>query len=105
MPKKVAVIDMVFSIQGRGTVIALPKEENWHLSPGEALHRRERIQIRMKNGRLLRTFIKDIDLITRGRDEGSVGLVLPRSARREDIEDGSELWLERAGTQPLLEPR
>jgi predicted tellurium resistance membrane protein TerC len=36
MPKKVATIDTVFSIDGIGTVIALPKEDQWALDPPQA---------------------------------------------------------------------
>ena len=35
MPKKVATIEMVFSIDGIGTVLALPKEDEWSLDPKE----------------------------------------------------------------------
>ena len=104
MPKKVAIIDGVFSIQGIGTAIALPKEDQWALDPKEPIHRRERIQIRTRNGGCLSTFIKGIEMINRGRDRGGLALSLPRPITPEDIPEGSELWLERDGTEPLLEP-
>jgi len=104
MPKRVATIDAVFSIDGRGTVVALPKEDQWTLNPDEPIHRRERIQIRTQSGGCLSTFIRDIEMINRGRDRGSVAFSLPRSIRPEDIPAGSELWLERDGVEPLIEP-
>ena len=104
MPKRVAKIDAVFSIDGIGTVIALPKEDQWTLDPQETIHRRERIQIRMQSGSSLLTFIRDIEMINRGRERGSVAFSLPRSIRAEDIPAGSELWLERDGVEPLIEP-
>src|SRR5688500_11741194 len=98
MPKKVATIDTVFSIDGRGTVIALPNEDQWTLDPNEQIHRRERIQIRTRSGGCVSTFIRDIEVINRGHDRGSVAFILPRSITPEDIPAGSELWLERDGT-------
>lgn len=104
MPKRVTIIDAVFSIDGVGTVIALSKEDTWAIDPQEQIHRRERIQIRTQNGGFLSTFIQDIQMINRGRERGSVAFSLPRSIRAEDIPAGSELWLERDGTEPLVEP-
>src|SRR4051812_9978289 len=103
MPKKVATIDAVFSIDGIGTVIALPKEDQWALDPGERIHRRERIQIRTQSGGCLSTFIRDIEMINSGRDHGGIAFSLPRSIVPEDVPAGSELWLERDGTKPLIE--
>ena len=103
MPKKVATIDAVFSIDGIGTVIALQKEDQWALDPKEQIHRRERIQIRTQSGGCLSTFILDIEMINRGRDRGGVAFSLPRSIIPEDVPAGSELWLERDGTEPLIE--
>ena len=102
MPKKVATIDTVFSIDGIGTVIALPKEDQWALDPAERIHRRERIQIRTPSGGCLSTFIRDIEMINGGRDRGSVAFSLPRSIMPEDVPAGSELWLERDGTEPVV---
>jgi hypothetical protein len=104
MPKRVATIDTVFSIDGIGTVVALPNEDQWTLDPTERIHRRERIQIRTQSGGCLSTFIRDIEMIDRGRERGGVCFSLPRSVAPEDIPDGSELWLERDGTEPLIEP-
>ena len=103
MPKRVAKIDGVFSIDGIGTVIALPKEDEWQIAPTESIHRRERIQIRAPGGHCVSTFIRDIEMINRGRDRGGVCFSLPRSVGARDIPDGSELWLERDGTEPLIE--
>jgi len=102
MPKKVATIDQVFSIQGMGTVIALPKEDQWTLAPSEVMHSKERIQIRTPDGRCIVTFIKNIKFINRGRDHGSLCFSLPHPIKAEDIPEGSELWLERDGSDPLL---
>jgi len=104
MPKKVAIIDAVFSIDGIGTVIALPTEKQWALASDEAIHRRERIQIRTKSVGCLSIFIRDIEMINRGRERSGVCFSLPRSVTPQDVPDGSELWLERDGTQPLIEP-
>jgi hypothetical protein len=104
MPKKVATIDAVFSIDGIGTVIALPKEDQWALDPRERIHRRERIQIRTPGGGCLSTYIRDIEMINRGRDHGGITFSLPRSVKSEDIPAGSEIWLERDGTEPMIEP-
>jgi hypothetical protein len=79
MPKRVATIDAVFSIDGIGTVITLPKEDQWTLDPQEKIHRRERIQIRTQSGVCLSTYIRDIEMINRGRERGSVAFSLPRS--------------------------
>ncbi|MBA4146671.1 MAG: hypothetical protein H0X66_01050 [Verrucomicrobia bacterium] len=103
MPKKVATIDGVYSIDNIETVIALPQEDQWLIAPTESIHRRERIQIRTPNGRCISTFIRDIEMINRGRDRGGVCFCLPRSVVAEDISNGSELWLERDGEEPLLE--
>jgi hypothetical protein len=104
MPKRVATIDAVFSIDGIGTVIAFPKEDRWTLDPKERIHRRERIQIRTQSGSCFSTFIRDVEMINRGRDRGSVAFSLPRSILPQDIPAGSELWLERDGIEPLIEP-
>ena len=103
MPKRVATIDAVFSIDGIGTVIALAKEDQWTLDPREGICRRERIQIRTTGGGCLTTFIKEIEMINRGRERGSVAFSLPSSITADEIPAGSELWLERDGTEPLLE--
>jgi len=103
MPKRVTTIDAVFSIDGIGTVIALPKEDQWALDPQEKIHRRERIQIRTPDGRCLATFIRDIQFINRGREQGGVAFTLSRSIRAEDVPVSSELWLERDGAEPLME--
>ena len=102
MPKKVAIIDAVFSLDGIGTVIAVPKEDQWALDPKEQIHRHELIQIRTQSGGCLSTFIRDIEMINRGRDRGGVAFSLPRSIQPEDVPAGSELWLERDGTEPLI---
>lgn len=104
MPKKVATIDTVFSIDGIGTVIAMPKEDQWTLDPQEAVFRRERIQIRTPSGDCLSTFVRNIEMINRGRECGSIAFSLPDSIRVEDVPAGSELWLERDGKEPLIEP-
>lgn len=103
MPKRVAIIDAVFLIDGIGTVIALPKEDQWALDPRESIHRRERIQIRTRGGGCVSTFIRGIEMINRGRDRGGIAFSLPRSIRVEDVPVGSELWLERDGTEPVIE--
>ncbi len=103
MPKKVTTIDAVFSIEGMGTVIALQKEDQWALDSKERICRRERIQIRTLGGGCIATFIRDIQMINRGRDRGSVAFSLPSSIVPEDIPVGSELWLERDGTESLIE--
>jgi hypothetical protein len=102
MPKKVAKIDMVYSIDGIGTVIALPKEDEWLIDPTEVIHRRERIQIRTPSGHCVSTFIREIEMINRGRDRGGACFSLPLSITPQDIPDGSELWLERDGTDPMI---
>jgi hypothetical protein len=103
MPKRVAIIDAVFSIDGIGTVMSLPKEDLWTLDPQEKIHRRERIQIRTPSGECLSTFIRGIEMINRGRERGGVAFSLPSSIRVEDVPAGSELWLERDGKEPLIE--
>jgi hypothetical protein len=102
MPKPVATIDAVFSIDGRGTVIALPKEDQWMLDPKEKIYKHERIQIRRIDGRILSTFIKEIEVVNRGRDQGGIAFCLPSSITADEILPGSELWLERDGTEPLF---
>jgi len=84
-------------------VIALPKEAEWELVK-EQIYRRERIQIRTRTGGCISTYIRDIEFINRGADQGSVAFCLPASITREDVPEGSELWLERDGTEPLIEP-
>lgn len=103
MAKMVAIIDTVFEIDGVGTVIVLPKEDQWAIDAGEQIHRRERIQIRTPSGGCFSTFIRDFEMINRGRDRGSVAFSLPAAFVPEDVPSGSELWLERDGTEPLLE--
>jgi translation elongation factor EF-Tu-like GTPase len=104
VPKKVATIEAVFSIDGMGTVIALPNEEQWELASNERIHRGERIQIRTRSGVHLSTFVKGIEMINRGREKDGIGFSLPRSITPQNIPDGSELWLERDGIEPLIEP-
>ncbi len=104
MPKKVATIDLVLSIDGIGTVIALPNEEEWAIGSQERIHRRERIQIRTQSGVCISTFIKDIEMISLRDRRGSVAFSLPSSIKAEDLSEGSQLWLERDGNEPLIEP-
>jgi hypothetical protein len=104
VPTRVAKIDAVFSIDGIGTVVALPKEADWQLEPKEPIHRRERIQIRTPGGGCISTYVREFEMINRGRAQGSVAFSLPRSIRKEDVPEGSELWLERDGTEPVIEP-
>jgi hypothetical protein len=104
MPKRVAIIDTVFSIDGIGTVVALPNEDHWSLDPKEKICRRERIQIRTPNGSCLSTFIRAIEMINRGRERSGIAFSLPHSIMPGDIPAGSELWLERDGVEPLIEP-
>ena len=103
MPKRVALIDMVFPIEGRGTVISLLKDEHWSLDSNEAIYPRKRIQIRKPDGSRLSTLIKDIDAINRGKGRYGFAFSLPKEVAKADIPDGSELWLERDGTEPLIE--
>lgn len=103
MPRKVAIIDAVFSIDGIGTVIAMPNEDQWALDPQESIHRHERIQIRTQSGACVSTFIRNIGMMNRGRERGGVCFSLPRSVHAEDVPAGSELWLERDGVEPLIE--
>jgi hypothetical protein len=102
MPKKVAIIDAVFSIDGIGTLIALPNQDEWALDPEEPIHRGERIQIRTHAGDCVSTYIRNIEMINRGRDRGGLAFSLPRSLLPEDVPLGSELWLERDGTERLI---
>jgi hypothetical protein len=104
MPKKVAVIDSVFSIDGIGTVICLPKEDQWSIPADEKIQRRERIQIRTPSGRSIQTFINSIEMVNRGREHGSIAFSLPKHIAQGDVPVGSELWLERDGIDPVLEP-
>src|SRR5690348_13939036 len=104
MPKKVAVIDLAVAIEGIGTVICLPKEDCWCIPPEETIRRRERIQIRTPAGTSISTFIREIEMINRGRERGSVSFSLPASIAPDDVPEGSELWLERDGLEPVLEP-
>jgi hypothetical protein len=104
MPKKVAMIDAVFSIDGVGTVVALADEAKWELNPKEPIHRRERIQIRTRSGSCLCTFIRDIEMINRGRERCSIAISLPAAIKLEDVPEGSEVWLERDGVEPVLQP-
>jgi len=105
MPKRVSIIDVVFSIEGRGTVIALPHESAWSIAKSEVIHRRERIQIRTPSGGCISTFVREIEMVNRGHpSRGSVAFLLPGTIRRDDIPEGSELWLERDGGKPLIEP-
>jgi hypothetical protein len=97
MPQKVAKIDRVFSIKSVGTVIALPREDEWLMAPATAIRNSERIQIRTPEGHCISTFIRSIELIRRNPEEGSVCFSLPHPIAVEDIPDGSELWLERDG--------
>ena len=103
MPKKVAVIDTVFFIEGTGTILCLPKEEFWSLKPGEDIYRRERIQIRRPDGTYVSTYIKNLEFINRGRENGSISLSLPHDISPNDIPSGSELWLERDDNEPVLD--
>ena len=104
MPKRVAVIDSVFAIDGIGTVICLPKEDQWSIPADEKIRSRERIQIRTPAGRSIRTFNKAIEMVNRGRERGSVAFSLPEPIAQDDVPAGSELWLERDGVDPVIEP-
>ncbi|HEV2693688.1 MAG TPA: hypothetical protein VG347_12415 [Verrucomicrobiae bacterium] len=104
MPKRAAIIDTVFSIDGIGTVVALPNEDWRSLNPKERIFRRERIQIRTPSGSCLSTFIRAIEMINRVREQGGIAFSRPSSIMPMDIPAGSELWLERDGTEPLIEP-
>ena len=97
MSQKVAKIDRVFSIKSMGTVIALPKEDDWLIAPDTAIRSSDRIQIRTPEGHCISTFIKSIELIRRNPEEGSVCFSLPHPIAVEDIPEGSELWLEPDG--------
>jgi len=98
------MIDEVFSIDGIGTVVALADEAEWELNPKEPIHRRERIQIRTRSGSCLSTFIWNIEMINRGRERCGIALLLPTAIKPGDIPEGSEIWLERDGVEPVLEP-
>lgn len=102
MPKKVARIDAVFAIDGIGTVIAMPKEGEWSIDASEPIHRRERIQIRTPDGGRIETFIKNIEMINRGRERRGVCFSLPKNITPESVVPGSELWLERDDNSPLI---
>ena len=104
MPKKVAVIELALSLEGIGTVIALPREDQWAIRLDEPIHRHERIQIRTPGGGVISTFFRDIEMINRGRKRGGVTFSLPHSIKPGEIPEGSELWLERDGIEPLIEP-
>src|SRR6202012_5515354 len=100
----VTLIDNVFSIEGVGTIIALPKEDQWAIDPKEEIYRRERIQIRMLSGNCFSPFMRESEMINRGRKRGSIAFGLPASIKAQDIPEGSELWLARDGAEPLIEP-
>lgn len=102
MPTLVSSIDDVFAVEGVGTVICLPKEEHWALPATEAIHSKERIQIRKPDGQIISTFIKEIVSMNRGRERGSVAFLLPSIIEKSDVPDGSVLWLERNGSVPML---
>jgi hypothetical protein len=103
MPKRVSTIDLAISIQGLGTVIWLPDQSEWSIAASEAIHRRERIQIRTLAGGCISTFVKDIPMISR-RPPSGISLLLPPPILPDDLPERSELWLERDGTEPLIEP-
>lgn len=81
----------------------MPSMNVWALPPDECIHRRERVQIRRPNDDCLSTFIKDIEMINRGRKGSGVCFSLPAIIAPENIPAGSELWLERDGKEPLAE--
>ena len=62
------------------------------------------IQIRTPAGTSISTFIREIEMINRGRERGSVSFSLPAPIAPDDVPEGSELWLERDGLEPVLEP-
>jgi len=64
-PRKLPPSMECFSIDGIGTVLALPTEDQWDIDPKELILRRERIQIRTRSGNCLSTFIRDIEMINR----------------------------------------
>ena len=104
MPKLIAKTDQVLEIEGRGTFVCLPKEDAWDLDPTATIHKRERIQIRTPEGRLIETYIKEIEFINRGRGRGGIALLLPREFSKRDVPESSEVWLQRNGDEPIIEP-
>jgi hypothetical protein len=103
MPKLLTKIDLVMGIQGRGTVLCLPKEENWAIPRNEKVYRNELIFVRTPDGGTISTRIKDIELINRGIEKGSIAFCLPAGIQSDEIPVGSEIWLVRDGAEPVFE--
>ena len=78
MPKKVATIDGVFSIDRIGTVIALPTEDQWDIDPKELTWFEERIQSEPQTGATILSALSSKDRI------------LPPARYAVDFRDGYE---------------
>ena len=104
MSKLLTKTDLIIKSTGSGLILCLPKEEKWQIKPPEKIHKRERIEVRMPSGKVIQTFIKDIVMINRGRENGSIALLLPKSIKPEDVPEQSEIWLLRNDDKPVIEP-
>jgi hypothetical protein len=104
MPKKVATIAQVFWVRGVGTVIGLPPFEHWSIPQTDQIHRYERIRIKKPTGEHIVTYIQSIEAADDGTQTGRICFSLPRTVFPEHLPPNCELWLEREGSDPVIEP-
>jgi hypothetical protein len=105
MPKRIGLIKVAISVEGTGTIIGLASDHEWFLDPTQAVHRRERIQIRTPEGKCLSTYIQRMSVLHAAAQPVCTCFILPGDDMALDIPQGSELWLERdEGAEPVLEP-
>ncbi|MCH7227430.1 hypothetical protein [Haloferula sp. A504] len=102
MPKLLCKIIDSFSIEGRGTVIALESMYEWRIPRSEPVHRREVIRILRPDQSSTTTFIKDFDFIRHAGGRESLAFTLPRNVGVEDAPADSMIFLEREDDVPIF---
>ena len=86
-----AKVEDAFTIPGRGTVIVPIWFSDLKVRSGDS------IQLRAPSGQIKDTQIVAIELAYQGSGKGSrAAFILPRDVRKEDVREGTEIWLPEA---------
>jgi translation elongation factor EF-Tu-like GTPase len=82
-------IEEVFEIAGRGCVIVpvIVEGADFKIRP------RDGIQLRTPEGRTLNTQIGSVEFLKPAVGACRMGILLPSDVRKQDVPNGSEVWL------------
>jgi hypothetical protein len=87
-----AKVESVFQIPGRGTAVVPALLSNLCVRAGSL------IQLRTPGGQVRETHVASVELIS-GLEKSRLAFMLPRDVAKQDVPEGTEIWLKETQEQ------